>query len=74
MKLVIRKSNEDIVVVLPQDVLARLGWASGDALAAEIVGDGLKLLRVETDFDRTMRIARECMDEYSGTLEQLAKS
>jgi hypothetical protein len=34
----------------------------------------LKIVRVETAFDRAMRIAEEAMDEYRETLQALAKS
>jgi hypothetical protein len=43
-------------------------------LEAEVVGDALKLVRVETANDRTMRTADDVMDEYAWTLEELAKS
>ncbi len=74
MKLTIHKANEDLVVVLPQQLVARLGWDSGDILDAEVVGGALKLVRIETAVDRTIRTADEVMDEYARTLEQLAKS
>jgi antitoxin component of MazEF toxin-antitoxin module len=70
MKLTIHQSDEKLVVALPEHVVALLGWESGDLLEAEVVGDELKLVRV----DRTMRTADEVMDEYSQTLEELAKS
>jgi antitoxin component of MazEF toxin-antitoxin module len=74
MKLTIHKANEKLVVALPEQIVARLGWESSDVLEAEVVGDALKLVRVETDVDRTMRTADEVMDEYSRTLKELAKS
>lgn len=74
MKLTIRKANEQLIVALPEGIAARLGWGSGDVLKAEVVGDALKLVRVESDFDHTLRIAGEAMDEYSRTPEQLAKT
>ena len=73
MKLTIRKANEKLAVELPDQMIACLGWRSGDVLEAQIVGDALKLVRVE-GFESTMKIADEVMGEYSGTLAQLAKS
>jgi hypothetical protein len=67
MKLTIHTANERLVVALPQQIVARLGWSSGDVLEAELV-------RVETANDRTMRTADDVMDEYAWTLEELAKS
>jgi antitoxin component of MazEF toxin-antitoxin module len=69
MKLTIHQADGKLVVALPDQMVARLGWESGDVLEAEIAGDGLKLY-----VDRTMRTADEVMDEYSQTLEELAKS
>jgi bifunctional DNA-binding transcriptional regulator/antitoxin component of YhaV-PrlF toxin-antitoxin module len=74
MKLTIHTANERLVVALPEQIVARLGWSSGDVLEAEIVGDALKLVRMESDVDRTTRAADEVMDQYSWTLEELAKS
>ena len=74
MNVEIRKCNERLVVELPTDAISGLGWSSGDILGAEIVGDALKLVRVETAHDRAMQIADKMMDEYRTTFEQLAKS
>jgi bifunctional DNA-binding transcriptional regulator/antitoxin component of YhaV-PrlF toxin-antitoxin module len=74
MKLTIRKANEEFVVALPDETVARLGWGAGDVLAAEVIGDALRLVRIETKHDRAMRIADEMMEEYRTTFEQLAKS
>jgi hypothetical protein len=62
MKLTIRKANEKFVIALSDEVVARLGWSSGDVLDAEVVGDALKLVRTAESFDRTMRTADEVMD------------
>ncbi|HEY2137767.1 MAG TPA: hypothetical protein VGH49_17915 [Xanthobacteraceae bacterium] len=74
MNLKIRKADGEFVVALPDEAVARLGWTTGDILRAEVVGDALKLVRVETAHDRAMQIADEVMDEYRETFEQLAKT
>jgi bifunctional DNA-binding transcriptional regulator/antitoxin component of YhaV-PrlF toxin-antitoxin module len=74
MKLTIHQADDKLVVALPDQMVARLGWEAGNVLEAEVVGDGLKLVRVETAVDCTMQTADEVMDEYSRTLEELAKS
>jgi antitoxin component of MazEF toxin-antitoxin module len=74
MKLQVRKADEELVVILPNDVVVRLGWSPGDLLEAEIIGDALNLVRIEKKYDRAMRIADEVMEEYRTTFEQLAKS
>jgi antitoxin component of MazEF toxin-antitoxin module len=74
MTLTIHKANEKLVVALPEEITARLGWSSDDILEAEVVGDALKLVRIDATFAGTMRTADEVMDEYGWTLEQLAKT
>jgi bifunctional DNA-binding transcriptional regulator/antitoxin component of YhaV-PrlF toxin-antitoxin module len=74
MKVEIRKVDDGLVVALPAEAVASLRWESGDVLAAEVVGDGLKLVRVETKHDRAMRIADEAMKDYRVTFDKLAKS
>jgi hypothetical protein len=74
MKLTIHKANQAFVIELPEEMVARLGWGAGDVLAAEVVGGALKLVRSEADVDGTMQTAQEIMDEYSWTLEHLAKT
>jgi len=74
MKLTIHKTNEAVVVAVLDELLARLGWSAGDVVEAEVVGDALRLVRIETAFDSTMRMADEITDDYSWTLEQLART
>jgi antitoxin component of MazEF toxin-antitoxin module len=74
MKVQIRKVGEELVVALPAEAIADLRWAAGDVLGAEITGHALKLVRVETDTDRTTRLADEVMKDYRITFETLAKS
>jgi len=74
MKLTIHQADDKLVVALPDQMVARLGWEACNVLEAEVVGDGLKLVRVETAVDCTMQTADEVMDEYSRTLEELARS
>jgi antitoxin component of MazEF toxin-antitoxin module len=70
----IRKLGEKLIVALPPDLLARLGWDVGDVLSAEILEDGIKFTRTKTAHDHAMEIARDVMDEYRETFEALAKS
>jgi antitoxin component of MazEF toxin-antitoxin module len=74
MKMKVRKFKEKLGIVFPDEVVAPLGWEPGDVLEVEVENNGLKIVRVETAFDRAMRIAEEAMDEYRETLQALAKS
>jgi putative addiction module antidote len=74
MKLEVSKMGEHLGIVFPDDLIASLGWQPGDILEVDVDSDGLKIVRVETAFDRGMRIVEQAMEEYRGTLEALAKS
>jgi putative addiction module antidote len=72
--LKIRKIGNSLGVVLPKEVLARLGVTEGDEL---IVTDApareLRLTPADEDFERQMRAAEEIMDRYRNALAELAK-
>jgi antitoxin component of MazEF toxin-antitoxin module len=74
MKLQVRQIKEQLGVVFPDDLIASLGWQPGDILEAELDGNGLKIVRVQTAFEHGMQIAEQAMEEYRGTLEALAKT
>ncbi len=74
MKLKLRKIGDHTAAILSDDLLSRLEWRAGDILDAEVVDDGLKILRTETVHARAMKIARKGMEKYRDTLEKLAKS
>lgn len=72
--LKVRKIGNSLGVVLPRDVLARLGAAEGDEL---ILIDGpegaLQISRADDDFARQMEAAEEIMERYKNALAELAK-
>jgi putative addiction module antidote len=74
MKLEIKKIGNSTGLILPKELLARLGLKQGDAV---IVTEGpersLAVTPYADDDDETMRIAREVMGEYKNTLKALAK-
>jgi hypothetical protein len=52
----------------------RLDLKRGQQLhVAELAGGGFQVLPYDPDFERTMKIADEVMDEYRDTLAVLAK-
>lgn len=74
MQSSIHKCGERLVVDLPLQLTAELGWDVGDVLNIEIAEGGIKIERTMTAHDHAMKIARKCMDEYREAFEILAKS
>ncbi len=61
-------------VVLPKDVLARLGVQRGDTL--QIIDDGgagLRIVKADDAYNHAMAAGHECFDRYPQTLADLAK-
>jgi antitoxin component of MazEF toxin-antitoxin module len=73
MQLKIHQCGDDLAVILPGQLAAKLGWTSGDTVAAEIVGDGISMVRSMTAHDQPMTVARRGMDQYAEALKALAK-
>jgi putative addiction module antidote len=73
VKLSIQNVGDDVVFVIPAELVSQLEWGPGDILEAELVEGGLKLVRVETKHQRAMKIAREGMQKYRDALAKLAK-
>jgi antitoxin component of MazEF toxin-antitoxin module len=74
MRVKVRQFEDQLGVVLPDELIASLGWESGDILEVEVENKGLKIVRVETSLGRGMRIAKRAMENYRGALEELAKT
>ena len=73
MKLELKKIGNSTGLILPKELLARLGLAQGDEV---IVTEGpertITVSPYADDDEETMRIAREVMKEYKNTLKALA--
>lgn len=81
MKATICEIGEEAGVVIPKDMLERLGWKIGDVLSPRTDGNVLELRTAESpneettgDFDRQLEHARQAMRKYHVALEALAKS
>lgn len=74
MKLELKRIGNSTGLILPKDLLARLGLEQGDSL---VVSEGpdqtLTLTRYAEDDEETMRIARSVMEQYKNALRALAK-
>lgn len=74
MKLSVRKSGKNLTLILPDEVVARLGWSHGDVLDAEAVDGRLEIIRTQTFHERAMEFARRGFTKYRKAFETLAKS
>ena len=59
-------------VILPQELLTKLGVAKGDTLYAIETGDGIRL-SAAPDFETQMAIARRIMHDRRNVLRALAE-
>jgi putative addiction module antidote len=74
MKLEIKKIGNSTGLILPKELLARLGLKQGDEVTVTEGPDRtLTVSAYQRDDDETMRIAREVMSEYKNTFKALAK-
>jgi len=74
MKIEIKKIGNSDGLILPRELMQRLDLKRGQVLhVTELAGGGLQLLPYDPDFEKTIEIADEVMDEYRDTLAVLAK-
>lgn len=71
--LKVRQIGNSLGVVLPKDVLARLGAVEGDEILIAETETGLQLYRKDTEFEDHMRVVEKIMARYPNTLRALAK-
>jgi len=74
MKIEIKKIGNSDGLLLPRELMQRLDLKRGQQLnIVELSGGGFQALPYDPDFERTMEIADEVMDQYRDTLAALAK-
>mgnify|MGYP002084195966 FL=1 len=73
MNIELRKLGNSTGIILPKELLTRLGMAAGDELVITETPDGFKVTRRSETFERGMEIARKAMKTYHHTLKELAK-
>jgi len=74
MKVEIKKIGNSDGLILPRELMQRLDLKRGQQLhVTELAGGGFQALPYDPDFEKTMDIAAEIMDEYRDTLAALAK-
>jgi putative addiction module antidote len=65
--------GNSVGVILPRDMLARLGVTKGDSLYAVDQPDGVRLTAADPDFGAQMEVARTIMKDWRAVLRELAK-
>ena len=65
--------GNSIGVVLPKELLAKLGVGKGDTVYAVDHPDGIRLTTADPGFESQMQVAREVMRRRRNALRELAK-
>jgi putative addiction module antidote len=74
VKIEIKRIGNSDGLILPRELMQRLDLKRGQQLhVIELAGGGFQVLPYDPDFEKTMEIADEIMDEYKDTLAALAK-
>ncbi|HBH41690.1 MAG TPA: AbrB family transcriptional regulator [Rhizobiales bacterium] len=74
MKIEIKRIGNSEGFILPRELMQRLGLKRGQELhITELAGGGFQALPYDPDFEKTMEIVDEIIDEYRDTLAALAK-
>jgi putative addiction module antidote len=71
--LKVRKIGNSLGIVLPKDVLAKLGVSEGDELSVSETPDGVALTGFNDEVQRQLDIGRDLMKRYRNALRELAK-
>jgi putative addiction module antidote len=73
MKLEIKKIGNSTGLILPKELLTRLGLQQGDEVVVTEAPDGFKVTRGDETFENGLEIARKAMKTYHNALKELAK-
>lgn len=73
MNITIRKIGNSEGIIIPKDVLDRMGVKAGDDVTITSEGSKLILTAADGDFDRQLGHAEKFMDRYKVALKKLAE-
>ena len=65
--------GNSVGVILPKELLAKLGVGKGDTIYAIDTPDGVRLTTADPAFEAQMDVARRIMKESRAVLRELAK-
>ncbi|MBW8283989.1 MAG: AbrB/MazE/SpoVT family DNA-binding domain-containing protein [Rhizobium sp.] len=73
MNVIIRKIGNSEGIIIPKEILDRLGLKAGDSLALSESQNGLLMKPMDDDFARQVEHAERFMDKYKTALKKLAQ-
>ena len=74
MRIELKKIGNSDGLILPRELMQRLDLKRGQILhVVELPGGGFQAIPYDPDFEETLKIAGDVMDEYKDTLAALAK-
>lgn len=73
MNVIIRKIGNSEGIIIPKEILDRLGLKAGDSVALSESQDGLLMKPMDDDFARQVAHAERFMDKYRTALKKLAE-
>ncbi|CAN7162033.1 AbrB/MazE/SpoVT family DNA-binding domain-containing protein [Pararhizobium sp. LjRoot255] len=73
MNVTIRRIGNSEGVIIPKEVLDRLGLKAGDQLSLQEVDTGIQLVVQQADLSEQVKAARVGMEKYRVALRELAK-
>ena len=65
--------GNSVGLILPKEILAKLGVTKGDSIYAVETPDGLRLTATDPEFEADMAEARRIMKKRRAVLRELAK-
>ncbi|MBC7379811.1 MAG: AbrB/MazE/SpoVT family DNA-binding domain-containing protein [Burkholderiaceae bacterium] len=71
--LKVTQVGNSLGLVLPKEILAKLGVSKGEELYLTDSPDGLRITVHNPDFEEQMRVARDIMKDRRAVLRELAK-
>ena len=74
LRLEVKKIGNSDGLILPREFMQQLDLKRGQFLYVEpLPGGGFRAIPYDSDFEKTMDIAEEVIDEYKDTLAVLAR-
>jgi putative addiction module antidote len=65
--------GNSVGLILPKELLAKLGVSKGDTVYAIETENGIRLTTADPEFESQMEVAREIMKRRRAVLRELAK-
>lgn len=73
MKLELKKIGNSTGLILPKELLTRLGLEQGSEVVVSEAPHGFSVTKADETFEKGLGIARKAMKTYHNTLKELAK-